>query len=177
MSMHYTTIKSTVCNIAHSQSPGLRNAMSGAVLVIVYLGLMTTSALSFDSADKFKDFRSTRNINLKIDVSHETSHQFYTHPSTAGDMCLSLLNKQQFTPALPSADRDRRTAGIATLGTLLAVRLALEHANTSTQALSVQNKSLQTISKRNIHSIAAYRDCRKNEALNAHKVKDSAPEA
>lgn len=140
-------------------------------LTVFILSLTAMPALSFDSVNPVEDYRSTRNVNLIINVSRETLQHNYSLPSSAEESCLSLLNMQHFKPNFNPAEGNRRTAGIATLGALLGIRLALEHSGTRTLMLSMHNKSYTVFTGRNAEVVTAYRLCEKNEALNAIKDK------
>lgn len=93
--------------------------------------------------------------------------------STNADQCLPLLKSIQTISPESALDRSQRTAGqIAALGLLFGVRFApgpLERPGKATAETMVQIKvSSEPLSDgRAALAVAAYRDCRKNEALTA----------
>lgn len=93
--------------------------------------------------------------------------------STNADQCLPLLKSIQTISPESALDRSQRTAGqIAALGLLFGVRFApgpLERPGKATAETMVQIKVSPEplLEGRAALAVAAYRDCRKNEALTA----------
>lgn len=150
-------------NPIRAQNSPLRRGATLACVVALSLGVGIVPAMSFNlaSAPTVKE-----KPQMLQNVSHETFREDYKLPSTVEDTCLSLLNMKQNTPSFSSTDRTRRSAGTLALGALLGIRFALESPQQPIVHTAANKKqSSGGDLRRTPESIAAFRHCRKMQAL------------
>lgn len=137
-------------------------SFQGAAIIIFSLVLFVSSGTVLAHGSYTSDYAKS------IDTfSHEPSS------SSTTDACLPLLKTIRHTPSAEVVDRNQRSAGTAAaLGLVFGVRFALSppqqvqtHDTAGLEATSLSGNSLHD--DRPALAIASYRQCQKQQALNA----------